>query len=82
MGSLSYRSSARAGGAWGLTLTLFSVIDRWLPALQPSPPISVRWVILSLVINISGWIFFALVGTALVRAWMGLRVVQLRRRAM
>jgi hypothetical protein len=81
MSGLRYLSSARAGGVFGLTVTLISVLDRWLPALQPSPSISVRWVFISLVVNISGWILLALAGTGLLRAWIRWRVVRLRRRA-
>jgi hypothetical protein len=52
VGRLRYRSAASAGGVFGLTVALMSLLGNWLPALQPSRPIAARWAIFSIVFYI------------------------------
>jgi hypothetical protein len=78
---LRYSTAASAGGVLGLTVALMSLLDNWLPALQPSPRVSLRWVLITSVFYIAWGIFLALAATGLLRAWTRWRAVRLRSRA-
>lgn len=81
IGRLRYRSALSAGGVFGLTVALMSLLGNWLPALQPSRPIGVRWGIISIALYVAWGMVLALAATGLLRAWTRWRARALRRRA-